>query len=123
MERDEGQMREEAESLVSAYLERHAANDLEAVVALFEEDAVVEDPVGSPAYVGRAAVRGFYAATHAANGPMRIERVGPILLGGDELSWHVRAALEAPGSPPAMDVIYVVRLSAEGRIASLRAWY
>jgi len=112
-----------AESLAASYLERHAANDLEGVMALFEENSVVEDPVGSPAYVGRAAIRGFYAATHAANGPMQIEGVGPILLGGDELSWHVRAALEAPGSPPAMDVIYVVRLSAEGRIASLRAWY
>jgi steroid delta-isomerase len=114
---------ESAEALVTAYLEKHAANDLEAVIALFEEDATLEDPVGSPVRRGIDAIREFYAATHASNGPMAIERVGPVLLGGNEISVHVRAGLEKPGSPPAMDVIYVIRMGGNGRIESLRAWF
>jgi len=109
--------------IVRTYLERHAANDLEAVVDVFEADAWVEDPVGSPIHKGHEAIRAFYSATHRANGPMTIERVGPALTGGDEIALHVRAGLDAPGSPAAMDVIYVIGLGASGRIASLRAWF
>lgn len=114
---------ERAERLVGAYLSSHAANDLEGVLGLFEAEACVEDPVGSPVHRGLPAIRAFYAATHRANGPISIERVGPLLVAGDECALHVRAALEAKGSPPAMDVIYVIRIGPSGRIASLRAWF
>lgn len=83
----------------------------------------MEDPVGSPVHAGLEAIRAFYAGTHARNGTLRIERVGPALFGGEELAVHVRAAIERPGSPPAMDVIYVLGLSEAGHIRSLRAWY
>jgi len=111
------------EALVATYLEKHATNDLEGVVALFEDGATVEDPVGSGVHGGIDAVRAFYEATHRSNGRMTIERVGPALVGGDEIALHVRAGLDKPGSPPAMDVIYVIRLGASGLIASLRAWF
>jgi len=111
------------EALVAEYLEKHGTNDLEGVIRLFEEDATVEDPVGSPIHEGIEAVRAFYGATHANNGPMTIERIGSVLVGGDEIAVHIRAGLDKPGSPPAMDVIYVIRIGASGRIASLRAWF
>ena len=106
-----------------AYLERHAVNDLAGVLELFAPEALVEDPVGSPVHRGLDAIRAFYAETHRRNGPMTIDRVGPALLGGDEIAAHVRAGLDKPGSPPAMDVIYTIRVGSDGRIASLRAWY
>ena len=114
---------EGAERLVGDYLTSHASNDLEAVLRLFEDDARVEDPVGSPIHRGLPAIREFYAATHRANGPISIERVGPLLVGGAECALHVRAGLDAEGSPPAMDVIYAIRVGPSGRIASLRAWF
>ena len=115
--------RELAERVFDAYVDRHARNDLEGVLALFAEDARVEDPVGAPPHEGRAAIEAFYAGTHARNGTMRIERVGALLVGGGELAAHVRAELDAEGSPPAMDVIYVMRVGEDERIRSLRAWY
>lgn len=111
------------EALLTTYFAAHAANDLEAVLALFEDVATVEDPVGSAIHEGIDAVRAFYAATHERNGTMTIERVGPGLAGGDEIVVHVRAGLDKRGSPPAMDVIYLIRLGASGRIANLRAWF
>ena len=116
-------LRELAEAAFAAYLDRHAQNDLEGVLALFGESAVVEDPVGSRPWAGLPAIRSFYSETYARNGRMAIHRVGPALFGGAELVAHVRAGLEAPGSPPAMDVIYVIRLASNGQIENLRAWY
>ncbi|MGB0621601.1 MAG: nuclear transport factor 2 family protein [Myxococcota bacterium] len=115
--------RERAEEIFSTYLACHARNDRAGVMALFAADAAVEDPVGSPVHEGFGAIEAFYAGTHERNGTMRIERVGALLVGGDELTAHVRAALDAPGAPPAMDVIYVIRVDVEGQILSLRAWY
>ena len=114
---------DEGEALIASYLAKHAVIDLDGVLALFQDDATVEDPVGSPIHHGIDAVRAFYAATHQRNGPMTIERVGSALHGGSEIAVHVRAALAKPGSPPAMDVIYVIRVGSLGKIASLRAWF
>jgi len=46
--------------IMQAYVEAVSGDDAEAVVALFSEDAVVEDPVGSGPHVGRDALRVFY---------------------------------------------------------------
>ena len=77
---------------VEAYLERHADCDLEGVVSLFASDAVVEDPVGSPAHAGPVAIREFFRATHERNGSLRVERVGPVVACGHEAAAHIRAA-------------------------------
>ena len=120
---DSRDLRESSEAAFAAYLERHARNDLAGVLELFSSSAVVEDPVGTPVWTGLEAIRSFYSGTYLRNGRMRVEPVGPVLVGGFELVAHVRAALDAPGSPPAMDVIYVIRFAADGKIESLRAWY
>ena len=112
-----------ATDLFDRYLSLHAANQTDAVVALFDEHATIEDPVGSPVLHGIDAVRDFYAHLHATNGRLEIERVGPALVCGEELAAHVRAALRRPGSPPAMDVIYTLCLSDAGRIKRLRAFF
>ncbi|MEZ4333781.1 MAG: nuclear transport factor 2 family protein [Myxococcota bacterium] len=112
-----------AERLVEAYLDRHAATDLEGVLALFAPDAWLEDPVGAPRVEGREAIRGFYRATHARNGRLRFERVGPLLLGGDELVFHVRAGLAHDPGGRGMDVIYVWQVGGDDRIRSLRAFF
>ncbi len=42
------------------YLTALADKDLEGILALYADDAVVEDPVGSEPHVGMAAIREFY---------------------------------------------------------------
>ncbi len=113
-----------AEDLIEHYLDRHGSNDLDAVVALFADDATLEDPVGAPIVRGQAAIRAFYRATHARNGRLLFERVGPLLVQGDELALHVRARLVCDPDSPGMDVIYTLRLEREGgRILALRAFF
>ena len=112
-----------AEQLVSAYLARHGATDLEGVVALFADEACLEDPVGSPSLQGLKAIRSFYRETHARNGPLVVERMGSVLVGGEEIAFHVNARLARDPGARGMDVIYVVRVDRAGRICALRAWY
>lgn len=111
------------ESLVQRYLARHGSADLEAVLELFAEDATVEDPVGTPVLRDRSAIRDFYATTHARNGRIAFERVGPVLVGGDEIALHVRARLARDADGQGMDVIYTLRVDGDGRIRSFRAYF
>ena len=112
-----------ATKLLDRYLSLHAATDLEGVLSLFAKDATLEDPVGAPIHHGLAAIRAFYRETHSRIGKLDIERIGPVLTGGDEIAAHVRARLESPDDAPEVDVIYTLRLDDEGRIASLRAFF
>ncbi|MBN8838972.1 MAG: nuclear transport factor 2 family protein, partial [Sphingomonadales bacterium] len=51
--------------IVERYIDAFANQNPEGVVALFAEDATVEDPIGSPAHVGLEAIRTFYTASMA----------------------------------------------------------
>ena len=114
---------ETAEAVVERYLERHAACDLEGVMSLFAANAVLEDPVGSAPRRGVVAIRAFYAETHARNGRLEIERVGPALCGGSEVAAHIRARFAGPADAPWVDVIYTLTLDPAGAILTLRAYF
>lgn len=109
--------------VIEDYLARHAVADTAGVLALFAPDARLEDPVGSPACIGAAAIEAFYRTTHARNGRLVFERIGPPLVGGDETALHVRARLERLAPETAMDVIYTFRIDPSGQIAALRAFF
>lgn len=113
----------QARAIVDEYLACHGAADTEGVIALYSEGASLEDPVGASVLSGRAAIREFYRETHARQGRLAFERVGPVLVGGDELAVHVRARLEHDADRPGTDVIYTLRLDGEGRIRGLRAYF
>lgn len=112
-----------AREAFESYLERHAACDLEGVVSLFAADAVLEDPVGSPTHVGRAAIRDFFRAAHERNGILRVERVGRALVCGDEGAAHIRAAARSTDFDPELDVLYTFAVDSAGAISSLRAFF
>ncbi len=112
-----------AEALVERYLACHAATDLEGVLSLFAEDAVVEDPVGAPVRRGRSEILEFYRETHARNGRLVFERIGRVLVAGDEVVLHVRARLARDVDGAGMDVIYLLAVDRGGRIRSLRAFF
>ena len=111
------------EEVFEAYLERHVARDLEGVVSLFAADAVVEDPVGSPAHVGRAAIREFIRSAHQRNGQLRVERIGPVVVCGREAAAHIRAAAEAMDFQREFDVMYTLAVDDAGAITALRAFF
>ncbi|WP_433868983.1 nuclear transport factor 2 family protein [Saccharopolyspora sp. CA-218241] len=51
---------QERKEVAVAYCERVTAGDVEAILELFEPDAVIEDPVGTGPVAGHAALRDYY---------------------------------------------------------------
>lgn len=47
---------------VRRYLDTVANGSAKDIAALYTDDATVEDPVGSPPHIGRAAIEKFYSA-------------------------------------------------------------
>jgi steroid delta-isomerase len=64
---DEGQIR----AAVDAYVEAWRRDDREALLALWAEECLWEDPVGSDAMKGRQAVAEFWDKTHG--NPMQLQ--------------------------------------------------
>jgi len=112
-----------AEHLVETYLACHGATDLEGVMALFSDVATLEDPVGAPVLRGRDAIRAFYRATHARQGLLAFERIGPAIARGEEIAVHVRARLASAAPGTGTHVLYTIVVDGDGRIRSLRAYF
>jgi steroid delta-isomerase len=96
-----------------------AAHDRQDWLALFGDDALVEDPVGSPPHCGRAAIREFY---RASAGAVRLELEGRVRNAGNE---GAAAMIARPAADPTMRVetLDVMVFRDDGLIASMRAYW
>ncbi|MEH6583342.1 MAG: nuclear transport factor 2 family protein [Halioglobus sp.] len=107
--------------VMQAYVDNITAGDLDAVVALFDEDAVVEDPVGSEPARGHAALREFYT--------MACESVGRMDLEGNvraRESWGACGMLAYPkGAEDSMviETLDVMSFNDEGKITTMKAYW
>lgn len=119
-----------AADLARASLAAVRKGDRDAWLELFEDDAVVEDPVGpSPldregrGRRGRDEIAAFYdqvISTMTSFG-YEIERC---YLGGDEAAMAVTFTIGmGEGDPLVMDLINIYRRSPAGRLASLRSFW
>lgn len=112
--------REHIESVVEQYVDAVGRQDLEATVALFAEDAHQEDPVGTPANVGRDAIRGFFEK--AFRGSFDTTLTGPVLVTGNHAAVHFTIQVPTGGDEPLLvRVIDLIRFDDDGLIADLRA--
>lgn len=63
---------EEMKAAMRRYVDLLNAGDLEGVLALFADDATVEDPVGSNVQRGKDEIRAFYTQAIASSARLRI---------------------------------------------------
>jgi steroid delta-isomerase len=101
------------------YCELVSAGDFDAIANLYTEDAIVEDPVGSPPHRGRSAIREFY---RASAGAVRLELEGRVRSAGNE---GAAAMVARPVADPSMRVetLDVMVFRDDGLIASMRAYW
>jgi steroid Delta-isomerase len=106
------------------------AKDREGWLALFAEDAVVEDPIGpSPfdpeglGHRGPEAIAAFYDTVVAANESIRFDIRQSFLCGDEAANVGVIRITFAGGSAIEVDGVYTYRRSADDRIAALRAYW
>jgi len=108
-------------SVMQQYVDNITKGDLDAVVNLFAEDAVVEDPVGSEPVKGHAALREFYT--------MACDSVGKMELEGNvraRETWGACAMLAYPkGAEDSMciETLDVMSFNEEGKITSMTAYW
>ena len=104
---------------VHAYVAAFAAGDPEQAVAIFAEDAVVEDPIGTPPHQGHAAIRAFYAKSLAIKLEVALE--GPIRAAANEAAFAFCVRLHWQGQDRVIRPIDVFRFNEAGKITSMRA--
>lgn len=109
------------EAVVHAYVRALNAQDLEAIVALYADDATVEDPVGSAPVRGREAIRAFYARSVAL--PLQVRLEGPVRVAGRECAFAFSVGLVHEGRRMTFRPIDTFRFDAAGRIVEMRAYF
>ncbi len=109
--------------VVEKYLAAHTAGDIDAIVALFAETAVVADPVHEPEHVGRDAVRAFFAATHEMVDSIELSATGPLRAVDRWVAAPMRAVSKIGDMLVFVDIIDVFTFGDDGLIADMRAYW
>ena len=113
---------EQIRSTADSYLGALTSGDLEGVMALYAEDATVEDPVGNgTVHEGTAAIREFYSSVVAMKieGEVLEARVcGNDLLFNFEITTHFDE-----GSKATINVWDLMTHNDAGKVVSMRAYW
>ena len=114
---------ERMRAAMQAYADAINAGDAQAIVALYADDATVEDPVGNEPLVGRAAIAAFYGAVASRGVKLRI--VAPIR-GSHGNAAAMAFEVDAAG-PEGQRVVYrvidVMTFNAAGLFTSMKAYW
>jgi steroid delta-isomerase len=108
---------------IERYQSTFSAEDREGWLALFTDDAVLEDPVGSPPHEGREAIAAFWDGVHARTdrGSVRMTQ-GPAVC-GLEAAWAFELDVTVAGRRSLVEIIDHGTFAADGRIRSIRAFW
>lgn len=94
--------------------------DVDGIVALYADDASIEDPIGADLLVGKDAIRTFY---EASAGTVTMKRTGPVRVAGREAATPLVVLMGPEGEQQALDIISVMVFGEDGRITSMRAFW
>lgn len=108
-------------AVVQRYVAALNAGDLDGIVALFADDATVEDPVGSEPRRGRAAIRAFYA--NSLKLPLTVELTQEVRAVADEAAFAFTVGFEYQGRKTVIAPIDHFRFDAAGKVVSMRALF
>lgn len=119
-----------ARELSRASMAAVEAKDKEAWLALFADDAVVEDPIGPSAFDpegrghrGREAIGAFYDNVIATNDSIRFEIEHSFLCGDEVANVGVIRITFPGGTAVEVDGVYTYKRSADDKLVALRAYW
>ena len=116
---DESVIRETIENYWKAF----TAGDRDAWVALFTDDATVEDPVGTPVHRGKEAIGGFFESAHSLAESIELRSVDITAVCGDQAAFAMEIRPNLGGTVFVMEAIDVMTFADDGRITSQRAFW
>ena len=110
---------EHVKSVLQAYVHAVSGDDVDAVLALYADDAVVEDPVGAPPQEGKDALRAFYQI--AVDSVERMDLEGNVRVRGRWGAAAMRAKVK--GADLVMETLDVMEFNDEGLIVRMTAYW
>lgn len=109
------------EAAVHAYVAAFEAGDPDVAAAIFAEDAVVEDPIGTEPTVGKAAIRQFYAQSMATGAKLHL--TGPVRVAAAHAAFAMQVRLHWDGKDMAIDVIDTFAFNEAGKVTEMKAYF
>ncbi len=111
---------ERIREVIEAYVDRVANGTTDEVLALYADDATVEDPVGTEVRSTREAIREFYSGLEG------MEQEGRMLtarIAGGEAAFQFELVTKAGEQTYTLSPIDVMTFDDDGRITSMRAFW
>ena len=108
---------------IERYQATFSADDREGWLALFTDDAVVEDPVGSPPHEGRERISEFWGAIHARTDRGTVRMVQGPAVCGLEAAWAFELDVTVRGRRSLVEIIDHGTFAPDGRIRRIRAFW
>jgi steroid delta-isomerase len=108
---------------VQAYCEAFTNGDRDAYVALFTDDAWIEDPVGTPRHVGPEAIGAFFDMSSSMAESIELRQTGPVRVAAGECAFPMQARPTIGGSVLCVDIIDVMTFDDTGKITTMRAFW
>ena len=114
---------EKLKAQLAAYLEGWRTNNKDHWLGLFTDDAKLEDPVATPAHVGKEAIAEFWDRVHQM--PMNFfPEMQRAVVCGNEGMLLFRMVTRAEGGPGiAMEIVDIFTFNDDGLITELKAYW
>ena len=108
---------------IENYWKAFTAGDRDAWVALFADDATVEDPVGSPVHQGKDAIGTFFDSAHSLADSIELRSLDITAIVGNEAAFAMEIRPNIGGTMFVLEAIDVMTFADDGRITSQRAFW
>lgn len=107
---------------VHTYSERFT-DDRDGWLALFADDATVEDPIGSDVHVGKDAIGAFWDMSHGLADRVTLTPSDYVKVAGNEAAFAMDARMEMGDTVNGMGIIDVMTFDDDAKITSQRAYW
>jgi len=97
------------------------SHDIAAIIDLYADDAIVEDPVGTDPQCGHEAIAAFYQQGFQVK--IKFELTGPIRCAGNSAAFPFLATIDLGENKTRMEIIEVLDFNEEGKIQLMRAYW
>lgn len=113
---------EQVRATVESYVELLGAGDRDKWMELFDEDAIIVDPVPSDPHVGRKAIGSFWSGLTGMADRIRIDQHA-LHVCGEQAALVYTLTLATAREGTAFDAVAIFTVHGDGSITSVRAYW
>lgn len=106
---------------VEKYMKALCGQDLDGIVALYAQDATVEDPIGTPIHTGKAAIREFYSK--ATSVKLSASLSGELRIAGDFVAFPFTIIIPSEKGETRMEIIDTFKFNEQGLVTEMKAYW